>query len=70
MKMKELLRLASIAFFATSFSHASLAEEISQHDIDTLNTNMYNLNMAPGEEIIDVIPQEYIIDAEQGLKVN
>ena len=24
--------------------------------------------MAPGEEIIDVIPQEYIIDAEQGIK--
>ncbi len=42
--------------------------EISQDDIDILNNNMYNLNMSPGEEIIDVIPQEYIIDAEQGIK--
>lgn len=42
--------------------------EISQEDIDILNNNMYNLNMSPGEEIIDVIPQEYIIDAEQGIK--
>ena len=24
--------------------------------------------MNPGEEIIDVIPQEYIIDKEQGIK--
>jgi cell division protein FtsA len=42
--------------------------EISQEDIDILNNNMYNLNMSPGEEIIEVIPQEYIIDAEQGIK--
>jgi len=51
-----------------SIIRKNVDEEISQHDIDTLNTNMYNLNMAPGEEIIDVIPQEYIIDAEQGIK--
>ncbi|MCF8352400.1 MAG: hypothetical protein K9H15_14635, partial [Bacteroidales bacterium] len=35
--------------------------EISAADIETLHNNMYNLNMSPGEEIIDVIPQEYII---------
>ncbi len=51
-----------------SIIRKNVDEEISQHDIDTLNANMYNLNMAPGEEIIDVIPQEYIIDAEQGIK--
>lgn len=51
-----------------SIIRKNVDEEISQQDIDTLNTNMYNLNMAPGEEIIDVIPQEYIIDAEQGIK--
>jgi len=51
-----------------SIIRKNVDEEISQADIDTLNTNMYNLNMAPGEEIIDVIPQEYIIDAEQGIK--
>ena len=43
-------------------------EEISQKDLDYLNNSMYNLNMSPGEEIIDVIPQEYIIDDEQGIK--
>ena len=51
-----------------SIIRKNVDEEISKEDIDTLNTNMYNLNMAPGEEIIDVIPQEYIIDAEQGIK--
>ncbi len=51
-----------------SIIRKNIDEEISQDDIETLNSNMYNLNMNPGEEIIDVIPQEYIIDAEQGIK--
>lgn len=42
--------------------------EISQDDIDTLHQNMFNLGMNPGEEIIDVIPQEYIVDGEEGIK--
>ncbi len=42
--------------------------EISKADVETLLNNMYNLNMSPGEEIIDVIPQEYIVDDEQGIK--
>lgn len=42
--------------------------EISQGDIDTLWQSMFNLNMNPGEEIIDVIPQDYIIDNEQGIR--
>ncbi len=43
-------------------------DEISNSDVETLHNNMYNLNMSPGEEIIDVIPQEYVIDNEQGIK--
>ena len=43
-------------------------DEISQGDVDTLLNNMYNLNMSPGEEIIDVIAQDYIVDNEQGVK--
>lgn len=43
-------------------------DEITKEEIDYLNSNMYNLNMSPGEEIIDVIPQEYIIDGEQGIR--
>jgi cell division protein FtsA len=43
-------------------------DEISKEDVELLLNNMYNLNMSPGEEIIDVIPQEYIVDNEQGIK--
>lgn len=46
----------------------SLDEEISQKDIDALIEDMYKLVMLPGEEIIHVIPQEYIVDNEQGIK--
>lgn len=42
--------------------------EISEKDIETLHQDMFNLNMNPGEEIIDVIPQEYIVDGEAGIK--
>ena len=51
-----------------SIIRKNVDEEISQSDIDLLTSNMFNLNMAPGEEIIDVIAQEYIIDAEQGVR--
>jgi cell division protein FtsA len=43
-------------------------DEISQTDIDALIDDMYKLVMEPGEEIIHVLPQEYIIDNEQGIK--
>lgn len=46
----------------------SLDEEISQKDIDELIEDMYRLVMSPGEEIIHVIPQEYIVDNEIGIK--
>jgi len=36
--------------------------EISQKDVDSFIEEMYNMVMAPGEEIITVIPQEYIVD--------
>lgn len=42
--------------------------EIAQEDIDMLVTDMYKLVMLPGEEIIDVLPQEFIVDNEQGIK--
>lgn len=43
-------------------------EEISQHDIDSLVEDMHQLVMNPGEEIIHVLPQEYIVDNEHGIK--
>ena len=46
----------------------SIEDEISQKDIDALVEDMYKLVMLPGEEIIHVLPQEYIVDNEQGIK--
>ncbi len=43
-------------------------DEISQSDIESIIEDMYKLAMQPGEEIIHVIPQEYIVDSEQGIK--
>jgi cell division protein FtsA len=42
--------------------------EINQNDIDDLCNSMYNLNMTPGEEIIEVIPQDYSIDGDHGIR--
>jgi cell division protein FtsA len=49
-------------------TRSSIEEEISQKDIDALIDDMFKLVMQPGEEIIHVLPQEYIIDNEQGIK--
>ncbi len=46
----------------------SLDEEVNQADVDQLIDNMHRLVMSPGEEIIHVIPQEYIIDNEGGIR--
>jgi len=43
-------------------------EEVSQKDVDYLIDNMHRLVMQPGEEIIHVIPQDYIVDHEQGIR--
>ncbi len=43
-------------------------KEINAAEIEQFTRNMYGLSMAPGEEIIDVIPQEYIIDGETGIR--
>lgn len=43
-------------------------DEISQEDIDAIIDDMFRLAIPPGEKIIHVIPQEYIIDSEQGIK--
>ncbi len=46
----------------------TLDDEIGQKDIDAIVEDMYRLAMPPGEEIIHVIPQEFIVDNEQGIK--
>ena len=49
-------------------TRTNTVDEISQVDIDAIIADMYKLAMPPGEEIIHVIPQEFIIDNEQGIK--
>jgi cell division protein FtsA len=49
-------------------TRSSTIDEISQRDIDAIIDDMYKLAMPPGEEIIHVIPQEFILDNEQGIK--
>ena len=51
-----------------SLIRSTTEDEISQADVHQLKENMYKLVMKPGEEIVDVIPQEYIIDYEPGIK--
>jgi len=43
-------------------------EEINSADTSRLIEDMYKLAVQPGEEIIHVIPQEYIVDNEHGIK--
>ncbi len=45
----------------------SYEDEITRQDVESLRSDMFKLVMQPGEEIIDVIPQEYIVDNEQGI---
>lgn len=45
----------------------SYEDEITEKDVEALRRDMYKLVMQPGEKIIEVIPQEYIVDNEQGI---
>ena len=45
-----------------------LNNEISKKDIDKLIDDMFKLVMPPGEEIIHVLPQEFTVDNEPGIK--
>ncbi|MBP3253700.1 MAG: cell division protein FtsA [Bacteroidales bacterium] len=40
---------------------------ITQEDIDELLEDQYNISMPPGDSIIDIVPQDYIIDGETGI---
>ncbi|MCO5258758.1 MAG: cell division protein FtsA [Crocinitomicaceae bacterium] len=46
----------------------NIDNEISQTDLDALEEDMYRMLMPPGEQIIKVIPKQYIIDNHQGIK--
>src|SRR5688572_1531321 len=42
-------------------------EEITQHEIDHLVNDQYKTYIPAGDQIIDVIPQEYIVDSLQNI---
>ncbi len=46
----------------------SYEDEIKREDIDALVQDMYKIPIDVGEEIIHVIPQNYIVDNETGVK--
>ena len=50
------------------YTRNNTENEICQEDINALVKDMHKLVMNPGEEIIDVLPQEYIVDNQQGIK--
>ena len=46
----------------------SYEDEITREDIDDLIQEMYNISIDVGEEIIHVLPQNFIVDNETGIK--
>lgn len=46
----------------------SIETEIDYNDLGKLESDMYKLALNPGEEIIHVLPQEYTVDNEPGIK--
>jgi len=40
---------------------------ITEKELEEMCENIYNIGIKPGEEIIDIIPQEYTIDGESGI---
>jgi cell division protein FtsA len=51
-----------------TLSRKNAFEEITQDELDKLESDMENLALEPGLEIIHVLPQEYRIDDEEGVK--
>lgn len=49
-------------------TRSSYEDEIGQNDVDALIDDMHNILINPGEEIIHVLPQEYIVDRQNGIK--
>src|SRR5690606_36178437 len=43
-------------------------DEVTRIDVEQLISDMYKLVLPPGEEIIHVLPQEFTIDNEPGIK--
>lgn len=46
----------------------NIEDEISNKDVDALIEDMHKLVLPPGESIIHVLPQDFIVDNESGIK--
>jgi len=51
-----------------SITRSSNDNEISIEDVSRLTEDMYRIVIPPGSEIIHVMPQDYIVDYEEGIK--
>ncbi|MEL6561253.1 MAG: cell division protein FtsA [Bacteroidota bacterium] len=51
-----------------SITRNSLDDEITIEDVNRLSNDMYRIVIPPGSEIIHVMPQDYIVDYEDGIK--
>jgi cell division protein FtsA len=51
-----------------SITRLSNDNEISIADVNRLTEDMYRIVIPPGSEIIHVMPQDYIVDYEEGIK--
>jgi cell division protein FtsA len=51
-----------------SITRNSKDDEITIEDINRLTNDMYRIVIPPGSEIIHVMPQDYVVDYEEGIK--
>ena len=51
-----------------SITRSSNDDEITVEDVNRLTNDMYRIVIPPGSEIIHVMPQDYIVDYEEGIK--
>ncbi len=51
-----------------SITRNSREDEVSIEDVNRLTEDMYRIVIPPGSEIIHVMPQDYIVDYEEGIK--
>ena len=51
-----------------SITRKSNEDEITIEDVNRLTNDMYRIVIPPGSEIIHVMPQDYMVDYEEGIK--
>jgi cell division protein FtsA len=51
-----------------SITRTSKEDEVSIEDVNRLTEDMYRIVIPPGSEIIHVMPQDYTVDYEEGIK--